>query len=90
MRLILEVKPPLETPQLLQHHPAQGGDPAGPVLAAFDGELLAGDWTLTVSDHAAADSGTLDLWCLAATVDTMPFLADFEEGDLSEWSSSQP
>jgi len=69
---------------------AQGGDPAGPVLAAFDGELLAGDWTLTVSDHAAADSGTLDLWCLSATVDTMPFLADFEEGDLSEWSASQP
>jgi hypothetical protein len=23
-------------------------------------------------------------------VDTMPFLADFEEGNLSEWSSSQP
>jgi subtilisin-like proprotein convertase family protein len=69
---------------------APGGDPAGPILAALDGELIAGDWTLTVRDHAAADTGTLDLWCLEATVDTMPFVADFEEGDLSEWSSTQP
>ncbi|MEZ4767464.1 MAG: proprotein convertase P-domain-containing protein [Caldilineales bacterium] len=42
----------------------QGGDPAGPVLAAFDGEDYSGDWTLTVSDNAAGDTGTLYEWCL--------------------------
>ncbi|MCB9141397.1 MAG: proprotein convertase P-domain-containing protein [Anaerolineales bacterium] len=43
----------------------QGGDPASSsLLAAFDGEDLSGDWTLTVSDNAGADTGTLNEWCL--------------------------
>lgn len=33
-------------------------------LAAFDGEALAGTWTLTVIDTAAGDTGTLVEWCL--------------------------
>lgn len=33
-------------------------------LAAFDGEDLAGQWHLTVSDLQAADTGTLVQWCL--------------------------
>jgi subtilisin-like proprotein convertase family protein len=43
----------------------QGGDPASStLLAAFDGESLAGAWTLTVSDNAGLDTGTLNEWCL--------------------------
>jgi subtilisin-like proprotein convertase family protein len=37
--------------------------PAGD-LAAFLGEDMAGTWTLTVSDHAGWDTGTLVEWCL--------------------------
>ncbi len=33
-------------------------------LAVFDGEDLAGDWRLTVSDNAAGDTGVLDRWDL--------------------------
>lgn len=33
-------------------------------LSAFTGEDRAGMWTLTVSDNAAADTGTLQQWCL--------------------------
>ncbi len=45
--------------------PAQFGSftPNDP-LSAFDGEETAGTWTLTISDHAGADLGTLDAWCL--------------------------
>jgi len=37
-------------------------------LHAFDGENLKGTWQLTVSDHASADIGTLNQWCLINTV----------------------
>lgn len=33
-------------------------------LSAFDGQPSAGDWTLTISDNAAGDLGTMDLWDL--------------------------
>ncbi|MFC1777224.1 PKD domain-containing protein [Pseudomonadota bacterium] len=36
-------------------------------LANFNGDLLHGDWTLTVTDHKAADAGTLSRWCLIPT-----------------------
>ncbi|HHB90955.1 MAG TPA: hypothetical protein ENK60_06565 [Anaerolineae bacterium] len=43
----------------------RGGDPpSSTLLAAFNGESLAGDWIITVSDHAGADTGTLNQWCL--------------------------
>lgn len=38
-------------------------------LSAFDGEDLAGDWTLTVSDNAGGDTGTLNTWCIVPTED---------------------
>jgi subtilisin-like proprotein convertase family protein len=31
---------------------------------AFDGLQAQGDWTLTVSDHAGADTGTLNSWSI--------------------------
>ncbi len=33
-------------------------------LSAFDGELMAGTWTLTVTDNVALDGGSLDSWRL--------------------------
>lgn len=53
--------------------PALGGFliPQEP-LSAFDGEDLAGEWTLNVSDNAGQDTGTLDEWCLFPTVPSAP------------------
>ncbi len=36
-------------------------------LGAFDGESLSGNWTLTVSDNAGADTGTLNNWGMRIT-----------------------
>jgi subtilisin-like proprotein convertase family protein len=33
-------------------------------LSAFDGANTSGTWTLTVSDLAAGDTGTIDSWCI--------------------------
>jgi hypothetical protein len=33
-------------------------------LSTFDGDSLAGDWVLTVSDHNRQDTGQLVEWCL--------------------------
>src|SRR5690606_6894559 len=42
-----------------------GGDPPdSSLLAAFDGENLAGSWTLPISDNSGGDTGTLNGWCL--------------------------
>lgn len=38
-------------------------------LAAFDGQDLSGDWQLFVSDNAGADTGTLQQWCLAPSIE---------------------
>jgi subtilisin family serine protease len=61
-------------------------------LSFFDGQSISGTWTLSADDNAGGDSGSLLEWCLVPTVevDPMPFLADFEAGDLSEWSATQP
>ncbi len=62
-------------------------------LAAFNGEDLSGNWTLTVSDNAGFDTGAFDSWCLLPAVEG-PRPADlfsdgFELGDTSAWSESQ-
>lgn len=36
-------------------------------LSAFDGLVADGDWTLTISDNATPDPGTLEEWCLEIT-----------------------
>ncbi|GMU63804.1 MAG: hypothetical protein AMXMBFR36_00780 [Acidobacteriota bacterium] len=65
-----------------------GGDPASTtLLAAFDGQQLAGTWTMTSSDHVGSDTGTLLEWCLVVP-DSMPFIDGFETGDTTRWSSS--
>ena len=52
--------------------------PDGPgTLSDFDGELVAGTWTLTLSDNAGADTGSLNAWTLkiASTGETCPPVA---------------
>ncbi len=36
-------------------------------VTAFDGQSLAGPWTLKVIDHAAADEGVVNSWALIVT-----------------------
>jgi subtilisin-like proprotein convertase family protein/uncharacterized protein YvpB len=43
-------------------------------LSNFDGEILAGNWLLSVSDVSQYDKGVLDDWCLFATVHESPVL----------------
>lgn len=42
------------------------------LLSRFDNEDMNGDWLLTVSDNAIADTGVLDLWCLQTTLPAAP------------------
>ena len=44
-------------------------------LAAFNGQELSGAWTLSISDNAAADTGSLQGWTLTATVPTPSSMA---------------
>ncbi|HRI56725.1 MAG TPA: hypothetical protein PK170_06480, partial [Anaerolineae bacterium] len=48
---------------------APGGDPPNTsLLAAFDGQSTQGSWVLTATDAAGGDTGTLNEWCVRATV----------------------
>ena len=60
-----------------------GGDtPDGPgALEDFVGEIVTGTWTMTVSDNAGADQGTLDHWGLkiaSSGVECPPVAYDIE------------
>ncbi len=55
-------------------------------LSGFDGQSIAGGWTLNVADFASADTGTLVQWCLLPTLDRMPFADNFETGNTDLWS----
>jgi uncharacterized protein YvpB/subtilisin-like proprotein convertase family protein len=41
-------------------------------LSSFDGDRLAGNWTLTVTDQYKSDVGRLEKWCLVAEVGSVP------------------
>jgi hypothetical protein len=41
---------------------------SGAVLQTFQGEPLAGHWTLTAVDNAVDETGAVVQWCLAPTV----------------------
>jgi hypothetical protein len=68
---------------------APGGDPpSSSLLAAFDGESLAGTWRLTASDHIGGDTGTVNVWCLVVTTGSLaPPLIEVDPPSLG---SSQP
>jgi subtilisin-like proprotein convertase family protein len=53
-------------------------------LSAFDGEPIAGTWTLSVNDNATGDVGTLNTWCLNATT-ALP-----APGDACVYTSGSP
>ncbi|MCB1183785.1 carboxypeptidase regulatory-like domain-containing protein [bacterium] len=63
-------------------------------LAAFFGEEMEGEWTLTISDNAGGDTGTFNSWCLHLVYDEGPVAAVLEPlmvsntsgGMLLEWS----
>ena len=66
-----------------------GGDPPAPVLSAFIGENLSGDWILTVSDNAQQDTGSLVHWCLDVSLGRI-FADGFESGNTSLWTDTVP
>ena len=78
------------TPPAISGNRVGGDPPSASLLAAFDGQLLGGTWTLNVADLLGGDSGTLVEWCLVPTLDPMPFSDDFELGNLSRWSAKFP
>ena len=53
-------------------------------LASFRGEEATGTWTLSVSDRAAGDTGSLDAWSLQITLDTLDNFACFKAKDLKQ------
>ena len=68
-----------------------GGDLPGPVLAIFDGLDLAGDWTLTISDNAEQDLGSLLSWCLEVNSEVVAgpeiFSDGFDLGNTDTWTT---
>jgi lysyl endopeptidase len=68
-----------DAPVSLQMDCVDGGNPVAypepayspnDPLASFVGQDIAGTWRLNVSDNAAADTGTLNSWCLIPSVGT--------------------
>ncbi|MEO1574667.1 MAG: thrombospondin type 3 repeat-containing protein, partial [Pseudomonadota bacterium] len=45
-------------------------------LGVFEGEALAGEWTLNVSDNAMIDFGTMKEWCMIPVVSAPPVDTD--------------
>ena len=41
-------------------------------LGDFDGEILAGNWSINISDVSRYDEGALDDWCIYATINDVP------------------
>ena len=76
---------------LHMYYDEQGGDlPEGPgSLADWEGEIVTGTWTMTVTDNAGADTGTLDHWALkiASSGESCPPVAQdvevFTDADVS-------
>ena len=60
------------------------------LLSAFDSENLSGEWTLTVSDNAEEDTGTLVSWGLVLT-ETVPMVwVEFIYSGPESGTESQP
>jgi subtilisin-like proprotein convertase family protein len=56
-------------------------------LAAFNGQLIQGTWTLRIQDVATQDQGVLNSWCLIPTLNVPPVQVQprvFLEGPLDE------
>jgi len=69
---------------------APGGDPANTsLLAAYDGQSTLATWTLTATDAAGGDTGTLLEWCLIVE-DTLPTTADIDVDPLALANTQAP
>jgi subtilisin-like proprotein convertase family protein len=53
-------------------------------LSGFDGEDAAGTWTLSVSDRAGGDTGSLDAWSLQITLETFNNYECYKAKDLKQ------
>jgi subtilisin-like proprotein convertase family protein len=70
---------------------APGGDPANTsLLAAYDGQSSLGSWTLTATDAAGGDTGTLLEWCLVVASDTPVATPDIDVDPLSLANTQAP
>ncbi len=72
--------------------PAISGTPSpNNPLSAFDGQSANGTWTLTASDNAGIDTGSVTRWCVLPAASSGPIFQDgFELGNTSAWSSVLP
>jgi subtilisin-like proprotein convertase family protein len=69
-----DASPTLVQGQCNASAPALSGvvKPNAPLGTAFNGQSLAGTWSLQVVDSAGQDTGTLDQWCLVPTTSGGP------------------
>ncbi|MFK7887005.1 MAG: DUF4215 domain-containing protein [Gammaproteobacteria bacterium] len=69
--------------------PAIGGThaPSNP-LSVFNGEPVGGTWTLTVSDNAGQDTGSITGWCVDATQDAADSDADGVADDVDNCTNT--
>lgn len=67
--LLVTLTSPAGTVATLHNRQGGGDDNLNQTFnsAAFNGEVATGDWTLTVSDNAGIDTGTLNSWTLNLT-----------------------
>ncbi|MEI5639538.1 MULTISPECIES: S8 family serine peptidase [unclassified Pseudoalteromonas] len=67
--LLITLTSPAGTVATLHNRQGGGDDNLNQTFnsAAFNGEVATGDWTLTVSDNAGIDTGTLNSWTLNLT-----------------------
>ena len=65
--------------------PTIGAGPFSPnnPLSVFDTESSAGTWTLNISDNVGADTGTLNQWCVVATIDSGSTVGPADYSDLA-------
>ena len=72
--------------------PVGGGtyQPSNP-LAGFDSASSAGIWTLTITDNAGTDTGTLQSWSLEICTEANQIFADgFASENTNAWSATLP
>ena len=59
-----------ESPSPICNYVPNAGSAGGPMLAGFNGQNPAGNWTLYIGDSATLDTGHIQQWCLTLTYTT--------------------
>jgi subtilisin-like proprotein convertase family protein len=60
------------------------------LVADFDGEDMAGTWSLVVSDHAGADVGTLNSWSLEVVTGGEPMTSEYTSSNAVSIPDNDP